>query len=435
MLHRWHHLVRVAMGCNAPLRRRDVLRGISTAGLAAGSLSWTDAVTAEAETLRRRGKACILLWMQGGPSQFETLSPKPEHANGGGTKSIATAVPGIQIAENLPELAGVMDQLAVIRSMTSKEGNHRRASFLVHTGSLPTPTVQLPTLGSLAAHEIGDADCELPSFVQIGNPRGVSQGRAAGFLGVEFDPLIVRQADRLPTNTAPTTELDRFQRRLHLRERLESEYASGPGQQLAADHAKLYQRATRMMLSRDMEAFDLEQEPSKVREAYGRTPFGNGCLLARRLIEAGVTFVEVFAGGWDTHADNFDRSTQLCERIDRPTAELIRDLSRRGRLDDTLVIWMGEFGRTPRINPRGGRDHFPRAFNVALAGGGIQGGRVIGKTNAAGTEVVDRPVSVADLFQTFCRSLQIDASKENMSPIGRPIPIVEGGSAVEELFT
>ena len=171
-----------------------------------------------------------------------------------------------------------------------------------------------------------------------------------------------------------------------------------------------------------------------MRDAYGRTEFGNGCLLARRLVETGVTFVEVSLGNWDTHADNQDRTRKLAEQCDQPFAQLIRDLGQRGMLDTTLVVWMGEFGRTPRINGRGGRDHYPRAFNVALAGGGIRGGQVIGSTNDGGTAVADRPVQVTDLFQTVCKSLAIDPDNENMTPIGRPIRIVDGGAPVEELF-
>ena len=172
-----------------------------------------------------------------------------------------------------------------------------------------------------------------------------------------------------------------------------------------------------------------------MRAAYGESQFAAGCLMARRLVEAGVTFVEVSAGNWDTHNDNWPRTTELKGQIDQPFAQLIRDLKQRGLLDTTLVVWMGEFGRTPRINPRGGRDHYPKAFNVAMAGGGVRGGRVIGSTDESGADVNDRPVGVTDLFQTFCRSLKIDAALENMSPIGRPIKIVDGGAAVEELFT
>jgi uncharacterized protein (DUF1501 family) len=184
-----------------------------------------------------------------------------------------------------------------------------------------------------------------------------------------------------------------------------------------------------------MRAFDLTKENDKTRAAYGDSAFGNGCLLARRLVEAGVTFVEVQLDGWDTHQDNFARVSRLADTVDKPFAALVADLKQRGLLDKTLVIWMGEFGRTPNINANSGRDHFPKAFNVALAGAGIRGGRVIGETDATGQEIKERPVAVNDLFQTFCKSLGMKPEHENMSSIGRPIKVVDGGKPVHELFS
>lgn len=416
------------------VRRRDFLKVISAAGLAAGTVPWTDVVTANADELRRQGKACILLWMQGGPSQFETFSPKPNHENGGDTKAIATSVSGIDLSENLPQLARQMDKLCLIRSMTGKEGSHPRATFLMHTGYLPTATVRYPTLGSLVAHELAPPSSELPSFVRIGGRGFAGNSDNAGLLGIDWDPFVMTQAGRLPDNTSLTTSGERYSRRLSLLTSLEQHYAASGGKQEVADHQKVYRQAAKMITSPQMEAFDLAQEPAKMQEMYGDTPFGKGCLLARRLVEAGVTFVEVNLGNWDTHQDNAERTKTLCGQLDTPYAALIEDLSQRGLLDKTLVIWMGEFGRTPRINPRGGRDHYPRAFNVVLSGGGIRGGQVIGRTDDGGTSVEDRPVTVNDLFRTICRSLSIDADKENMSSIGRPIKIVDGGAVVAEAF-
>lgn len=429
-----HHCVGVEMKRGGVIGRRDFLRGISAAGIAGGLLNWGELLTANAASLRRRGKACILLWMQGGPSQFETFSPKPGHENGGETKAISTAVSGIEFSENLPELAKQAKHLAVIRSVTSREGAHARAAQLLHTGYLPMASVKYPTLGSIVTHEIADSASQLPSFVRIGTGRNAGN-TGAGFLGVEYDPFDINNPNAPPTNAQPATDVARFRRRLNLMEQLEQSADRSSASQEAAEHKKLYARASRMILSPEMKAFDLNQESDKIRDAYGRHNFGASCLLARRLVETGVTFVEIASGGWDTHDDNFNRSKRLTEQIDKPFAMLIADLRQRGLLDDTLVIWMGEFGRTPKINPRGGRDHYPRAFNVALAGGGIRGGQVIGKTNAGGTEVVDRPVTVPDLFQSFCKSLGISADKENLSPIGRPIKIVDGGEPVRELFS
>lgn len=414
--------------------RREFLRWIPAAGFAAASPRWTDLMAAETAQLRRRGKACILLWMEGGPSQFETFSPLPHHRNGGETKAIGTSVSGIQIAENLPRTAEVMDDICLIRSMSSKEGSHPRATYLLHTGYLPNPTVRHPAFGSHAAHQLADVASELPSFVRIGGPRG-NNASGGGILGVDYDPFMMRDPARPPENATASTDGSRFRRRLVLRNRLDDAFEDRGATREAEDQQKLYDRAARMVLSSEMKAFDVSSEPQQMRDAYGSSPFGAGCLLARRLIEAGVTFVEVALRGWDTHQDNFARTKKLCEQMDQPYAQLLRDLQQRGMLDDVLVIWMGEFGRTPRINPRAGRDHFPRAFNVALAGGGVKGGQVIGATDEGGTAVTDRPVTVADLFRTFCHVLEMDADRENMSPIGRPIYVVEDGEVVQEVLS
>jgi uncharacterized protein (DUF1501 family) len=426
LLHHTH--ISLGGGC---IRRRDFLRGLSAAGLA-GTLSWRDLVSVHAADLRRRGMACVLLWMQGGPSQFETFDPKPGHENGGETKTIKTAVPGIEIAEHYPHVAAAMQDIALVRSMTTKEGNHQRATFLLHTGYVPTNSVKHPTLGAIVSQQLPNPECELPSFVRVGGRFNNAGG--GGILGVDYDPFNVDVPDRPPANTTVTSGSDRFVRRLDLLSRIEGDYAASGAAQEVADHQKLYAKASKMVLSSQMKSFDLAREPDKVRDAYGRSQFGNGCLLARRLIEEGVTFVEVSAGNWDTHDNNFERTKDLAGQVDQPFAHLVTDLRERGMLDKTLVVWMGEFGRTPRVNGRGGRDHYPRAFHVALAGGGIRGGQVIGRTDAGGVDVADRPVTVLDLFQTFCKSLGIDPSKENMSSIGRPLKVVDGGAPVNELF-
>jgi hypothetical protein len=414
------------------IRRRDFLRVIPAAGIAAGMLGWPDLMATQAQVLRRRGKACILLWMQGGPSQFETFAPCPSHAHGGETKAIATSVPGLQIAADLPQTAKVMEHVCLVRSMTSKEGSHPRATFLLHTGYLPNPSVRHPAFASNVIHQLANAAAELPAYVQIGRNRG-GLAIGAGLLGVDYDPFVLSDPIRPPDNTQPQVPERRFRRRLGLLSQLDGQFRKADVSSEAQDHKKLYDRAARMMLSSHMSAFDLQREPERVRQAYGSSPFASGCLLARRLIAAGVTFVEVSLGNWDTHQDNFNQSRQLCGQLDQPYAQLIQDLKQRGMLDDTLVVWMGEFGRTPRINPRAGRDHFPRAFTVALAGGGVRGGQVVGATDAGGTTVTERPVTVPDLFRTFCSILRVDPDHENMSPIGRPIKVVDEGEVVREV--
>ena len=429
---RLQHHTNIALQQGHVVGRRDFLRQVAATGLAAGACNWTDAISASADDLRSRGMSCILLWMQGGPSQFETFSPKPHHANGGETKAISTSVPGIQIAEHWPECAKIMDELAIIRSMTSKEGNHQRATYLLHHGYLPMGGVKFPTLGSNVAHQIGDAANQLPSYVRIGGR--LPNSGSGGFLGVEYDPLVLNSAKQMPKNTTPKTNLNRYHRRLGLLDSMQSRFAQGGGAQVVADHRKLADRAAEMILSPGMQAFDIEQESPQLREAYGTGNFASGCQMARRLIEHGVTFVEVVSNGWDTHQDVFTRTAEISSQVDRPMAMLIKDLKQRGMLDNTLVVWMGEFGRTPRVNPRAGRGHYPKAFNAVVAGGGVRGGQVLGKTNAAGSEVTDRPVTVNDLFRTIYHALNIDADHENISQIGRPIKLVDGGSVVEELL-
>ncbi len=414
-------------------QRRDFLRWLPAIASAAGGLTWNDWLLAQSSQFSKQGKHCILLWMRGGPSQFETFSPLERHANAGETESIATTVPGIRIASTLPRTAQAMDDICLIRSMTSKEGSHPRATFLMQTGYLPNPSVRHPSFGAITAERLGDVAHQLPSFVRIGGRANLS-GPAAGLLGVEYAPFVMRDPSRPPENTTPTTSVDRFRRRLAMMERMDKQYRRGGGRQEATDHTKLYQEAASMMLSRDMRAFDVEQEPTTIRAAYGEGDFAEGCLLARRLVEAGVTFVEVELGNWDTHRDNFAETARLCQQLDQPYATLLANLKSRGLLDKTLVIWMGEFGRTPRINARAGRDHFPGAFSVALAGCGVRGGQVIGEVDPSGNEVTDRPVAVQDLFQTFCHLLEIDPDHENIGNAGRPLKIVDGGTPVTEVW-
>ncbi|MCA9238648.1 MAG: DUF1501 domain-containing protein [Planctomycetales bacterium] len=426
------HQINIKLRGGRVASRRDFLRNVGAAAGAVGAMSWTDRIALASEDLRKRGKRCVLLWMAGGPSQFETFSPKPGHANGGQVKAIATSVPGVQVSENLPNIARQMEHIAVVRSMTSKEGSHPRASFLMHHGYLPMGGVKFPTLGANVAHQIGDAANQLPSFVRIG--RGGQNPGNGGFLGVDFDPLILGRADRPPENSRPATSRDRYERRLSLLKGMEQTFGQVEGADVVADHKKLVTAASDMILSPKMDAFNLDQEPDSIHESYGKGQFASGCLLARRLLEFGVTFVEVTLNGWDTHNDNAQRTAQLCGQMDQPMAALIADLDQRGMLEDTLVIWMGEFGRTPRINGRAGRDHYPRAFNLALAGGGVRGGQVLGQTDPSGADVTDRPVTPKDLYQTVYTALGIDPSYENMSLIGRPIKLVDEGQVVRELL-
>jgi hypothetical protein len=439
------------------LSRRDWLR-LSSAGIAGCSLSgWLAALAAGAAADPKRRRSCILLWMDGGPSQLDTFDLKPGHANGGPFREIATAVPGIKISEHLPRIARHMDRLALVRSMTSKEGDHGLASYYVHAGYALRGPIRYPTLGALVAKEADAAGADLPPFVSIA-PFRITNSRAhdPGFLGPRYAPLIVgstgsngpapARADPVAgslrvQNLTPHAGVgtEHFAARLRLVRQMQRDFLADHPSAAARSHQTAYERAARLMRTAAAQAFDLDKEPAKLRDAYGPSKFGQACLLARRLVERGVPFIEVSLGGdtsngWDTHSNNFERVRELSRVLDAGWAALVDDLRGRGLLDRTLLVWMGEFGRTPTINSEKGRDHFPSAWTAVLGGGGIKGGQVIGKTSASGEEIEQRPVSVPDLLATVCLALGIDPRKSNPSNVGRPIDLVDkAGRPLEDI--
>ena len=424
-------VMKVAMSGQGVVGRRSFLRGIGLGASGLVGLSFTDLMAVHAEDLRKRQMACILLWMGGGPSQLDTFDPKPGTDSGGETRAIDTSVPGIQVAHHFPQVARVMKDVALIRSMTNKEGNHQRATYQMHTGYTPSGTVKHPNFGSVVAAELGDLKFDLPHIVCIGRDDTTN----AGILGVKYEAFRVPDPLKPPLNTSLSVPSGRFVRRLNLMHSLEvGGFGNSGGLDRVKEHHEIYKQTASMVLSPHMRAFDIASEDPKTRASYGETPFGQGCLLARRLVEAGVTFVEVRSNGWDNHANVTDAVAKNAASVDPGFGSLVADLKRRGMLDRTLVVWMGEFGRTPKINPGAGRDHFPRVFSVALAGGGVKGGQVIGASTPDGSGVKDRPVNVTDLLSSFCRSLKIDPKKENISPQGRPIKVVDGGQPIPELF-
>lgn len=423
--------------------RRDLLR-IASASAAGYSCSGLMPALAAASAGKKPPKACILLWMAGGPSQMETLDPKPGHANGGPTKAIQTAVPGLKICDNLPGIAEQMKDVSLIRSMKTKEGDHGRATQLMMTGYRPMGgNVVYPVLGSMIAQRLMPDESKLPGFVAVSPFRRAGLG--SGFLGPRFNALNVSGASNDPTARANLTVenltpsgADRTE--LSDRQHLLSLIRAGvPKDAIAVQkHESVYRQAMRMVETEAEGAFRLEDEPTELRDAYGRSRFGQGCLLARRLVERGVPFVEVTLsntadGNWDSHTDNFRLVSGMCDVLNPAWSTLLNDLRQRGLLDSTLVVWMGEFGRTPVINGSGGRDHFPDAWSVALSGAGIQGGQAVGSTSAGGEEVEERPVSTSDLFATIFEALEIDSSSDNQMG-DRPIPLVDGGTAIEELL-
>jgi Protein of unknown function (DUF1501) len=424
------------------LSRRDMLK-LSASGAGTLALSgWMPVLAARAAEAQQPGaagaqplrhKRCILLWMDGGPSHKDTFDMKPGTTDGGPFQAINTSVSGIRISQYLPQVARVMNHGVIVRSMSTLEGAHPRARYHLHTGYREGQGgLVYPSLGSIASKEIGITDSTLPNFVAVGRP-----GYSSGFLGSRYQPLNVQDASQGVQNLSAFVGDTQLRNRLGLLEEMEQGFLGTYHADSAAAHRTTYQRAVTLMQSREARAFDISNEPANVRSAYGTTAFGRGCLLARRLVEAGVSFVEVGLPGWDTHMNNFERVRQLSGTVDGPMAQLVSDLNSRGLLQDTLVIWMGEFGRTPRINTRGaqpGRDHYPRAWSLVMFGGGLTGGRVVGRTDSEGAAVSDRPVSCIQFMATVCKILGIDHTKMNNTPNGRPVRIVErGGEPVREI--
>lgn len=431
--------------------RRDFLKQLAATGFSMGSLSGWFPLLAEQNADQLKGqRACILLWMPGGPSQLDTFDPKQDHENGGEFKSISTSVAGLQIAEHLPQVAQQAHHLAIIRSMKTKEGDHGRASYHLRTGYRPAGPIQHPTLGSLVGNEFDANRAGIPNYVSILSNDVLNPAAfGPGFLGPQHAPLLVGgnatggRQETPPEYGAPL-EVRNVQRRetvtpsqassrMDLLRFMETKFSAERPGLPTESHRTAYEQAVRMMSSKTMSAFKLEEEPAAIREAYGKNRFGQGCLLARRLVERGVPFVEVALGGpngenaigWDTHQDNFNAVKALCDTLDPAWAMLMKDLEQRGLLETTTIVWMGEFGRTPVINPQTGRDHFPNAWSSVLAGGGIQGGQVYGSTDKSGMEVTENPVAVNQLMATILGAMDIDFTNQNMSTVGRPIRLVE----------
>ena len=382
--------------------------------------------------------------MTGGPTQTDTFDLKVGHANGGPSKAIETAVSGIQISEHLPGVAKQMKDLAIIRSLTTAEGDHDRATRLMLTGHKPGQEgVNYPSLGSLFAKELGDETNDLPHYISV-SPFRFGDAGGPGFLGPNYAPLVVSGDSTDPEARANLSienlkapagvTKESMEKRFEISKFLQDDFtkrAKGPS---TKSHKANFDRAMRMIETNAKGAFKLDEEPAALRDKYGRSQFGQGCLLARRLVERGVAFVEVALNGWDTHADNFNMVKNLSATLDPAWSTLMDDLRERGLLESTLIVWMGEFGRTPKINGTTGRDHFPLAWSTVLGGGGIKGGQVVGSTNEAGTEVKDRRVTITDLYATMCAGIGVSPENENISPEGRPIPLVDrGGKVIEEL--
>ncbi len=376
-------------------------------------------------------KRVIYLYMTGGMSHIDTLDVKPGTENQGTTKAIRAQGADFQLSSDLSGLAKHGKNLCLLRSISSKAGAHEQGDYLMHTSYEPRGTIRHAAMGAWLVHHRGRENLSLPANVVIG---GGNRHPGAGFLDRNLAPVTIGDPTKGLQHVTSAVPPGDFSARLDLTKRLEAEFLNQHPRTDLRSAAGLYDEAVQLMSSADLAAFDLSQEPAEVREAYGEDHFGQGCLLARRLIEKDVRFVEVALTGWDTHIDNFARVAELSTILDRGMSQLLSDLEQRGLLDDTLVVLASEFGRTPIINRNNGRDHYPKAFSCAFAGGGIVGGRTFGKTDATGENVIEDEVTPADVNATIAYALGVPWDEEIMTPEGRPIKPANGGVPIRQLF-
>lgn len=412
--------------CGSPdhrIHRRKFLQGL-VAGGAISTLSWSGLFSSRvfAEETRKAGKRCILLWLCGAPSQFETWDPKPGRPTSGPFGSIPTRVPGVHVSALMPRCAGMLDKLAVVRSMKTAESEHFQGIDLLTRGSKPRPPFVRPALGSVLGQALGDLGSPIPSFVLLdpcpeGNEfKAFKAGNWAGWLGAEYAPVRVGGEYRINDveRLAHLTTADHEEREA-LRKFLSRKYENDRKSAAAASHNAVFERVKGLMSCAHL--FDLERLPQKDRESYGPGTFGQHTLLARHLVENGAPFVMVANGmPWDCHVFNHEIYQMLVPDLDRIVSQLVTDLEERGLLSSTLVVVMGEFGRTPWLNSARGRDHYPNAWSLALAGCGIKGGVVVGGTDEDGVDVLEKPRNERNLFATIFRALGIDPYAEYELP-------------------
>ncbi len=409
-----------------PLNRRRLLRATATL---AGT-TWMTPVGQYLARAQEKGPAgstaqsVIVLWMAGGPSQLETFDPHEGSKIAGGTRQINTALKGVCIAQGLEQLAEEMASVSLIRSMMSREGDHERGTYNVKTGFRPDPTVIHPSLGAVVCHQLPSGGTEIPRHVSILSSQWPARG---GYLGDKYDAFLMYDPAGPVPDTKSYMPKERDDRRIKALDLINQSFANGREARVNNTlHSDTIKAALKMMDSSQLKAFDVTQEPQSVRKMYGDSAFGRGCLAARRLVQAGVRCVEVTLNGWDTHANNHQFHTNNLKILDPAFSALIKDLRQHALLEKTMVICMGEFGRTLTINPAGGRDHWPSGFSIALAGGGIRGGQVIGETDPQGKEEPTGQVHVGNLFATVFSALGIDYQKVNQTPIGRTVKFSEG---------
>ena len=411
-------------------RRHFLSHAASIAALSSSSINFTNSILANAADMKKKTRSVILLWMGGGPSTIDLWDLKPGASTGGPFKPINTSADGIQICEHLPLLAQQMHHFSIVRSMSTREADHMRGRYYMHTGYVPNPSIEHPSYGSVVSHELINSipELEIPAFVSVG---GASLG--PGFLGATYAPFVVDSNGNIRDLNGSIDQTRMFDR-LKMLEAIENNFIN-QRQGVALDHKKVIDKTVKLMTSKQMDAFKVSKEPTDIREKYGNSGFGRGCLMARRLVEVGVPFIEVDLGGWDNHANIFTTlQNQKLPEMDKAISSLVSDLDSRGLLDTTSIVWMGEFGRTPNINGNAGRDHWARSWSVVVGGAGFKRGVVVGETSSDGKEVVSEPYSSQDLMASVLKSVDISLETTFTSKSGRPMKIANAGKVIKELF-
>jgi hypothetical protein len=402
------------------MNRRSFLSGFS-------ALPLIGAMSSNADEMKKNNKSAILLWMGGGPSTMDIWDLKPKAPTGGPFRPISTTG-DVQICEHMPEMAKQMHNMAIVRSMSTREADHMRGRYYMHTGYVPNPSIEHPSYGAVLANQLDRDSLEIPQFVSIG---GGSVG--AGFLGAQYNPFGVNSDGRIRNLDMKVDE--RLLQRAYALDVLESNFINQKRGSLAKDHQSVLKQAFNLLTSEQMEAFKVAGEPDAVKERYGDNGFGKGCLMARRLVEVGVPFIEVNLGGWDNHQNIHPTlKDNKLPMLDKGMSALVEDLEQRGLLEDTAIIWMGEFSRTPRINGNAGRDHWARSWSIVVGGAGMNGGIAVGATNDDGTKVITDPYSSQDVMASVCKALGIPLSTTFTSNSGRPMKIANSGKIIKELF-
>jgi hypothetical protein len=425
------------------MSRRHFMRHMAATAATIPALDFIAHLQANAAQVKKNNKACILMWMSGGPPTIDIWDLKPESKNGGEFKPISTAG-NLQISEHMPKTAGVMNHLSVVRAMSTREADHGRGRYYMHTAYVPNPTVVHPAFGSVVSYEVGTKrkDLEIPAFVSIGGG-----GSSPGFLGMSNAPFLVDSSGRIRNADMGDLPAERLDQRLSMLGVVEDNFIKSQRGEYPQAHKDIYQKAINLMKSPQMEAFKVDQEKPEVLAAYTGAPaqggmmgnggqFGRSLLMARRLVEAGVPFVEVDFGGWDLHQNVFDTlKNQRLPQLDAGIAALTADLKQRGMLNDVTLVWMGEFARTPRINQDVGRDHWAASWSVMVGGGGLNGGIAVGETDKDGTSVASGKAYLpGDIWATVARQMGIPLDTVHTSKRGRPMKIANGGTPIQELI-